>query len=133
MAGTLVADTFKSSTTGAPTFQNTSGTQIGTLCRAFITYNSISQTILASFNVSSVVLNAAGDYTLNFTTALPDQYYCVAMGACESSVAGIQTVRVKSATSEGGPSVKSTTQCEIINASSGTNYNMTEAYIAVFR
>lgn len=34
-------------------------------------------TINASFNVSSITVNAAGDYTANFTTAMPDANYVV--------------------------------------------------------
>lgn len=33
--------------------------------------------IRASGNVSSVVRNGTGDYTVNFTTAMPDANYCV--------------------------------------------------------
>jgi hypothetical protein len=76
MAGTVVVDAVKSSTTGAPTFQNTNGTQIGTLCRAWVNFNGVSgASIRASFNVSSVTRNATGDYTLNFTNAMPDANY----------------------------------------------------------
>lgn len=78
MAGTLVVDTLKSSTTSAPTFQNTSGTQIGTLCMAWLSYNGATSTIRGSFNVSSITRNTTGDYTLNFTTALPDGNYAIA-------------------------------------------------------
>lgn len=74
MAGTVVVDAVKSSTTGAPTFQNTSGTEIGTLCRAWVNMNGASgQTaIRASFNISSVTRNGTGDYTFSFTNAMPD-------------------------------------------------------------
>ena len=76
MAGTLVIDTLKSSTTGAPTFQNTSGTEVGQLCKAWVNFNGVTTaTIRASFNVSSITRNAAGDYTVNFTNALPDANY----------------------------------------------------------
>lgn len=34
-------------------------------------------TIRASHNVTSVVRNATGDYTVNFTTAMPDANYAV--------------------------------------------------------
>lgn len=82
MAGIVVADTFQSSTTSAPTFANTSGTQMGTLCRAWVNFNgagstSTNQTIRASFNVSNVFKNATGDYTIYFTNAMPDANYCV--------------------------------------------------------
>jgi hypothetical protein len=34
-------------------------------------------TILSSYNVSSITVNGTGDYTINFTNALPDANYCL--------------------------------------------------------
>lgn len=92
MAGTIVIDTVKSSTTGAPAFQNTSGTQIGTLCRAWVQFAGASGTIAAGFNVSSVTRASTGVYTVNLTNALADANYAVvvtagASGQTESQVA----------------------------------------------
>lgn len=83
MAGTVVVDAVKSSTTGAPTFQNTSGTEIGTLCRAWVNFDGTGTVaIRASFNVSSITDNGTGDYTVNFTNAMPDaNYSCVTSAA----------------------------------------------------
>lgn len=75
MAGTLVIDTVKSSTSGPPAFQNSSGVEIGQLCRAWVNFVGSTATIRASFNVSSVTRNATGDYTVNFTNALADTNY----------------------------------------------------------
>ena len=36
-------------------------------------------TILANFNVSSITDHATGDYTINFSNALPDANYCAAL------------------------------------------------------
>lgn len=78
MAGTVVVDAVKSSTTGAPTFQNTSGTEIGTLCRAWVNFNGTGTVaIRSSFNVSSITDLGTGRYQVNFTTALPDGNYAV--------------------------------------------------------
>ena len=46
-------------------------------CRAWVNFNSSASSgvIRASGNVSSVTWNATGDYTVNFTTALPDANY----------------------------------------------------------
>ena len=88
MAGTVVVDAVKSSTTGAPTFQNTSGTEIGTLCRAWVNWNGVGgATVRGSFNVSSVVRNGTADYTVNFTNAMPDGNYAVAATGCEGTTA----------------------------------------------
>lgn len=87
MAGTVVVDAVKSSTTGAPTFQNTSGTEIGTLCRAWVNFNGDSAgspRVRGSFNVSSVTYNSAGNYTVSFSTAMPDTNYS-GVGSCAYS------------------------------------------------
>jgi len=89
MAGTVVVDTVKSSTTGAPVFQNTNGTTIGTLCRAWVNFNgsTTSPTIRASFNVSSVTYVSSGVFTINFTSAFPDANYSYS-GSHSSSSSG---------------------------------------------
>jgi hypothetical protein len=85
MAGTIVADTLQSSITGTPVqFNDGTGTQIGTLCRAWVNFNGTTNvggfcTIRASFNVTSVADNGTGDYTVNFTNAMPDANYA---GVC---------------------------------------------------
>jgi hypothetical protein len=40
--------------------------------------------IRASGNVSSITDNGTGDYTVNFTTAMPDANYAVTNGSCDS-------------------------------------------------
>lgn len=75
MAGTLVIDTVKSSTGNPAVFQNASGVEAGQLCRAWVNFNGATGTIRASFNVGSVTRNSAGNYTVNFTNAMPDANY----------------------------------------------------------
>jgi hypothetical protein len=59
-----------------PVFADSSGTQIGTLCRAWVNFNGTGTVaIRASFNVSSITDNGTGSYTVNFTTAMPDANY----------------------------------------------------------
>ena len=78
---TVVVGTVQSNSASPPTFKNTSGTEIGTLCRAFVNFNGTGTVaIRASFNVSSITDNGTGDYTVNFTNALPDANYCWSMG-----------------------------------------------------
>jgi len=88
MAGTLVIDTLKSSTTSPVAFQNTSGTAIGTLCRAWVNFVGSSGSINASFNVSSVTRNGTGDYTLNFTSSLADANYSGVITSGNASQSG---------------------------------------------
>ena len=47
---------------------------------AWVNYNGSTTAILASYNVSSVTRNGAGDYTINFTTAMADANYCPCAG-----------------------------------------------------
>lgn len=51
-------------------------------CRAWVNFNGTSTVaIRASGNVTSITDNGTGDYTVNFTTAMPDNNYSVA-GSC---------------------------------------------------
>ena len=78
MAGTLVVDTIQSSVSGSPpTINDGTGTQIGTLCRAWVNFNGLSGSvgIRSAFNVSSVTRNGTGDYTVTFTNAMTDANY----------------------------------------------------------
>lgn len=47
-------------------------------CRAWVNFNGSSAAIRGNANVSSVTRNGTGDYTVNFTTAMPDANYGVA-------------------------------------------------------
>ena len=99
MAGTVVADTLQADSTSTlvlkngvantpPTIQDSAGTQIGTFCRAWVNFNGTGTVaIRASFNVSSITDNNVGDYTVNFTTAMPDANYDSHCGASTPAVA----------------------------------------------
>jgi hypothetical protein len=46
-------------------------------CRAWVNFNGTgTPAIRASGNVTSITDNGTGDYTVNFTTAMPDANYC---------------------------------------------------------
>ena len=50
----------------------------GYLCRAWVNFNGTGTVaIRASGNVTSITDNGTGDYTVNFTTAMPDANYSV--------------------------------------------------------
>lgn len=75
--GSVLTDTVQSSTAAtAPVFKDGNGTQIGTLCRAWVNFNGTgTPAIRGSFNVSSITDGGTGNYTVNFTTAMPDANY----------------------------------------------------------
>jgi hypothetical protein len=49
-------------------------------CRAWATFTPSTGTILASGNMTSITRNSAGNYTANFTNAMPDENYAMALG-----------------------------------------------------
>jgi hypothetical protein len=99
MAGTVIADNLQAAATSTlvikngvantpPTIQDSGGTQIGTFCRAWVNFNGTGTVaIRASFNVSSITDNGTGDYTVNFTNAMPDANYS-AVAASTADIAG---------------------------------------------
>jgi hypothetical protein len=70
MAGRLTLSTLNNDTGVLATQNGMNG-----IAKAWVNYNAVSGTIRGSFNVSSVVINSAGDITTNFTTAMPDVNY----------------------------------------------------------
>ena len=55
-------------------------------CRAWVSFNGTgTPAIRGSGNVSSITDNGTGDYTVNFTTAMPDANYCVSGTAGSNS------------------------------------------------
>lgn len=74
--GSALVDTIQSSTAATPVvFKDGNGTQIGTLCRAWVKFVGSTAVISSSFNVSSITRNATGNYTVNYTTALSNSNY----------------------------------------------------------
>ena len=84
-----------------------SGTAPLYMCRAWVNFNGIGTVaIRASGNVSSITDNGPGNYTVNFTTAMPDANYSVMGNAGVNGTYGSWTV---SPFSNGVTSVASTT------------------------
>jgi len=128
--GTLAIDTIQSSTTGTPTqFQDGSGTQIGTLCRAWVNYKGTStQSIRASFNVSSVTYNSTGNYTINFTNAMIDVNYS-AVGMTQGG-----SISSNSSARSLNPISLLTTSVQVVNtAGTGSAEDSPIVGVAIFR
>ena len=82
-------------------------------CRAWVNFNGTGTVaIRASGNVTSITDNGTGDYTINFTAAMPDTNYNAVFGA------GSQTVATGAYVTEQNDSViRSTTQLRIYSTS----------------
>ena len=76
---TLSVGTIKSISSAPPVFKNTSGTEKGQLCLAWVNFNgegtltsSDQSGVRDSFNISSVIDEGTGKYTVNFQDTLSD-------------------------------------------------------------
>jgi hypothetical protein len=79
----VFSNTIQSSANGSPPqFNEGAGSQIGTLCRAWVNYGYISSSMVIanSFNVSSVTRNGTGEYTVTLNKPMPDTSYAVVTG-----------------------------------------------------
>lgn len=72
---------------------NATGTAPVYACRAWCNFNGTgtigtNQTIRASGNIASVYKNGTGDYTITFSTAMPDANFCLTIGASSTTWSG---------------------------------------------
>jgi hypothetical protein len=85
--------------TGAPSWDSSGNlsfnsgygsTAVAYGCRAWVNFNGTGTVaIRASGNVTSITDNGTGDYTINFTTAMPDANYAVNVTTMRNAVAGV--------------------------------------------
>ena len=85
---TLSVGTIKSLSTTAPVFQNSSGTEKGTLCLAWCNWNgqsAASSAIRDSFNVSSLTDIASGKWQVNYANAMPNNDYAFSGSSAQAN------------------------------------------------
>ena len=81
MAGTLVANTINTDTGLFSTNNAYSG-----IAKAWVSWTGGSTpAIQNSFNVSSITRNGTGDFSINFSTAMPNANYVIA-GSCQQAL-----------------------------------------------
>jgi hypothetical protein len=82
LATTVASPTFTTPNINSAQFATVSGTAPIYACRAWVNFNGTGTVaIRASGNVTSITDNGTGDYTVNFTTAMPDaNYSTIGMG-----------------------------------------------------
>ena len=83
MAGTLVISTLSDGTNSTSTTNCIRGA-----LKAWLNYDGTTQTIRASYNVSSVTRISTGIYTVNFTNAFSDTKYVCVSGIGQQETAG---------------------------------------------
>lgn len=121
----------------AVTYAKIGSTEQGQLCKAWVNFNGTTaspSTIRASYNVSSVTKNGTGDYTVNFTTAMVDANYTVAMtvtsGTSPTPISNWQVSNVSMASSN--YTSKTTGQVRIITGA-GSLVDCLDTNVAIFR
>ena len=132
MAGQLTIDTLKASSGVLATQNGMTG-----VCKAWVKFqggtSNTAGVVNNSFNVSSVTVNGTGDYTINFTTAMPNADYI--LGGCggrSDPQNGPMGIAIDLATTP------TTSACRVnvgyggSQASAGSNQNSSYAYAAFF-
>lgn len=120
----------------SPPFSATaSGSAPTYFCRAWVRFNgSGTPAITASGNVTSITDNGAGDFTINFTTALPDANYCVVGSAVGTAGnAAVVSVSEAAAPTTSAVRIKVCDLDEAAGSASTSAYDATSIYVAVFR
>lgn len=84
----IAADVGVANSSLVKTALNASGSAPVYACRAWVNFNGTGTVaIRASGNVSSITDNGVGDYTINFTTAMPDADYAVVFSSQDPNTA----------------------------------------------
>lgn len=102
-------------------------------CRAWVNFNGTgTPSIRASGNVSSITDNGVGDYTINFTSSMPNTNYSLSGLPTETSdtTPVVPTLKM----SAGVPVTKTTSACRISSRSSTTTgvLDIQEIFVQVF-
>ena len=100
------------------------------ICKAWVNFNGTTSpgTIRSSYNVSSVTKNGAGDYTVNFTTAMADANYSVTLAVQAISEFDFRPVIKNSST----PTISSIRVANINTAGVGGTQDPTIFCVQVF-
>ena len=106
-------------------------------CRAWVNFNGTGTVaIRASGNVSSITDNGVGDYTVNFTTAMPDVNYTAVVSASSDAGFTPQVVSVNNKSAGGYANVTPTTSAFRFTqgrATDGAPVDALYALVSVFR
>jgi len=126
--GIIVAADIKDATiTPAKLNGAQSGSAPGYVARAWVNFNGTGTVaIRASGNVTSITDNGTGDYTVNFTTAMPDANY--------SANVTTQTGGIASATTYDGATARTTTALRVAAlTTAGSFVDSAQMGVSIFR
>jgi hypothetical protein len=110
------------STLKVNTIQNAAGTLTRGSCWAWVNFNGTGTVaIRASLNVASITDNSTGDYTVNFTTALPDANYAALLASLSQTTGDGRVIANLSGTLGTGATTKTTTACRLLPSSNSVS------------
>lgn len=136
LATTVANPTFTTPNINSAQFATVSGTAPIYPCRAWVNFNGTGTVaIRASGNVTSITDNGTGDYTVNFTTAMPDANYGVICNSVLASTTSATGSAGPYGTFAAGASTKTTSAIRTMfgNSSTGNATDTAEANVAIFR
>ncbi len=103
-------------------------TEQGQLCKAWVNFNGTGTVaIRASGNVSSITDNGEGDYTVNFTTAMPDANYAAAI-SIQTQVGGVAIANAASAAAPTASTIR-----VVSFSTAGVLLDAPYCFVAIFR
>jgi hypothetical protein len=103
-------------------------------CRSWVNFNGTGTVAInASGNVSSITDNGTGDYTVNFSTAMPDANY-MPVASCSIVSGNVMIVNVNSTAGQ-AISTPTTSACRVAttNRAAGNAADPTYVDVAIFR
>ena len=125
MAGKVVVSTLNDDTGVLQTQNGMRG-----IAKAWVNFNGTGTVAIRdSFNVSSITDNGTGDYTVNFTTAMPNANYSL-VGTCNLNITG-NTSRVVSAPRSQAPTTTAIRIATTASDSTGSE-DVQFVFVAVF-
>ena len=109
MAGALTVDTLNSGTGVLATQNGMTG-----VAKAWVNFNGTGTVaIRSSFNVSSITDNGTGDYTINFTTPMPDTNYSWVVSVAPVFAYDWLFANINATTGSATESAPTTTSCRM--------------------
>jgi len=129
------------STIKTNTLSNVAGTKtvpvdtvVSGSAKAWVNFNGTGTVaIRAAFNVSSITDNGTGDYTVNFTTAMPDSNYCWSSSAGYGTTSVIDGIITSLYGTVGTNQNSSSLRVITSDASAQTLYDAHYIGISIFR
>jgi hypothetical protein len=128
---TVANPTFTTPNINSAQFATVTGTAPIYPCRAWVNFNGTGTVaIRSSGNVTSITDNGTGDYTVNFTTAMPDANYSVS-GICGWD--GTSYLFLGQRVTGGQNFPPTTTACRIFTSTTGGTSDSNYVNVSIFR